>query len=126
MSAAGGPAAGAYDLGALAGPVLLFGGPCGNREATEALLAEAARRDIPWERVICTGDIAAYGAEPQACADLLRERSIPIVMGKCEESLAADAETCGCGYAEGNVCDAHSSAWFAHCRAALNREPRPG
>ncbi len=112
------------DLGTLAGPVLLFGGPYGNREATEALFADAERRGIPWRRVICTGDIAAYGAEPQACADLLRTRGIPIVMGNCEESLAADAADCGCGYAEGSACDRLSVAWFAHCRASLDRETK--
>jgi len=116
--------AGERDLGALAGPVLLFGGPYGNREATEALLAEAARRDLPWRQVICTGDVAAYGAEPQACADMLRAHDITTVMGNCEESLAADAEACGCGYAEGTVCDTLSVAWFAYCRAALDRETK--
>jgi predicted phosphodiesterase len=112
------------DLGTLDGPVLLFGGPYGNREATAALLAEAARRGIPWRRVICTGDVAAYCAEPQACVELIRERGIACVMGNCEEQLAADAEDCGCGFEEGTACAALSDAWFAYCRTALDREAK--
>ncbi|HUC60583.1 MAG TPA: metallophosphoesterase family protein [Alphaproteobacteria bacterium] len=112
------------DLGAMDGPVLVFGGPYGNLEATEAVLAEAARRGIPWRRVVCTGDVAAYCAEPQACADLLRARGIACVMGNCEEQLAADAEDCGCGFEEGTACAALSDAWFAYCRAALDADAK--
>ena len=42
------------------GDLLFFGGPYSNLEATEALLAEAVRLGIPPERIICTGDLAAY------------------------------------------------------------------
>ena len=112
------------DLGPLDGPVLIFGGPYGNLEATQAVLAEAERRAIPWSNVICTGDIPAYCAEPQACADLLRARSIPCVMGNCEEQLAADAEDCGCGFEEGTACAALSQSWFAYCRKALDPETK--
>jgi predicted phosphodiesterase len=112
------------DLGPLDGPVLVFGGPYGNLEATQAVLAEAERRAIPWSHVICTGDIPAYCAEPQACADLLRARSIPCVLGNCEEQLAADAEDCGCGFEEGTACADLSQAWFAYCRKALDPETK--
>ena len=43
------------------GPLLVFGGPYSNLQATRAVLDEAARRGIPAERVICTGDVVAYG-----------------------------------------------------------------
>jgi predicted phosphodiesterase len=112
------------DLGAFEGPVLVFGGPYGNREATEALLTEAERRTIPWHRVICTGDVAAYCADPQDCVDLLRARNIATVMGNCEEQLAADAADCGCGFGEGSACEALSIAWYDHCRAALDRDAK--
>ncbi len=112
------------DLGALDGPVLVFGGPYGNREATEALLAEAERRAIPSQRMICTGDVAAYCAEPQACVDLIRGRAIPCVMGNCEEQLGSDAEDCGCGFDAGSACATLSQTWFAYCRTALDREAK--
>lgn len=114
----------ARELGRLDGPVLVFGGPHGNLEATAAVLAEAERRRIPWHRVICTGDIAAYCAEPQACAELIRARAIPAVMGNCEEQLAADADSCGCGFAQGSACQALSEAWFAYCRTALDGDAK--
>jgi predicted phosphodiesterase len=112
------------DLGALDGTVLIFGGPYGNREATEALLAEAERRAVPWHRVICTGDVAAYCADPQDCVDLLRARNIATVMGNCEEQLAADAADCGCGFGEGSACETLSVAWYDHCRTALDRDAK--
>jgi hypothetical protein len=112
------------DLGVLDGPLLLFGGPYGNLEATRALLEEAARRGIPANRIICTGDLAAYCAEPQACVDLLRANAIATVMGNCEEQLAADKEDCGCGFAEGTACAALSLDWYGYCRKALDAEAK--
>ncbi|MDU1669788.1 MAG: metallophosphoesterase family protein, partial [Bradyrhizobium sp.] len=80
-------------------PLLLFGGPYSNLQATEAVLAEARRRHIPPHRIVCTGDVVAYGGDPKACVDLIRRSGIQIVMGNCEEQLAADADDCGCGFA---------------------------
>lgn len=111
---------GTANLGSLDGPVLLFGGPCSNLEATRALKAEAERLDIPPARVICTGDIAAYCADPRATVDLVREWGIPVVMGNCEESLGQEATDCGCGFAEGSACDALSRQWYVHARNTLS------
>ena len=44
---------------AVDGPTLVFGGPYSNLQATRAVLAEAARRGIPHQRVVCTGDVVA-------------------------------------------------------------------
>jgi hypothetical protein len=43
-------------------PVMVLGGLYSNLEATRAALAEAARLAIPADRIICTGDVVAYGA----------------------------------------------------------------
>ena len=94
------------------GPMLVFGGPYSNLEATVAVLAEARRRAIPPDHVLCTGDLAAYGADPQPVIDLVRDAGIRVVMGNCEESLAADAADCGCGFAEGSACAALSTQWY--------------
>jgi predicted phosphodiesterase len=110
------------NLGALAGPVLLFGGNYSNRHATAALIAEAARLDIPASNTICTGDIVAYCAEPQATVALMRDWGVAVVMGNCEESLAAGAADCGCGFAEGTMCSALSDAWYRYSLAHLDRE----
>jgi len=103
-----------------AAAVLVFGGCYSNLQATEALLAHAAQRGIPPERMICTGDVVAYGADPAATVRLVRDAGVHVVMGNCEEQLAAGAADCGCGFAPGSACDLLSGAWFAHAAAALD------
>ncbi|WP_052213763.1 metallophosphoesterase [Belnapia sp. F-4-1] len=95
-------------------PLLCFGGPYSNRQALEALLAEAARLGIPPARMLCTGDVVAYCADPAATLDLMIATGIPTVMGNCEESLAEGAADCGCGFEEGTACDLLARGWFAH------------
>ncbi|HLJ63033.1 MAG TPA: radical SAM protein [Stellaceae bacterium] len=106
------------------GPVLVFGGPYSNLEATAALFAEAKRRAIPPERMICTGDIVAYGADAAATLDLLRASGIHLVMGNCEESLGNSSEDCGCGYAEGSACDRLAVTWYDHASRMLDSDRR--
>lgn len=106
------------------GPILVFGGPYSNLEATRALLAEAARLAIPPERIVCTGDVVAYGADPAATVALIRASVPNIVMGNCEESLAGGAADCGCGFAPGSACDRLSSAWFAHASRDIDGDTR--
>ncbi|MBL6079548.1 metallophosphoesterase family protein [Belnapia sp. T18] len=95
-------------------PLLCFGGPYSNRQALETLLAEAARLGIPPGRMLCTGDVVAYCAEPAATLDLMIATRIPTVMGNCEESLAEGAADCGCGFEAGTACDLLTRGWFAH------------
>ena len=105
-------------------PVLFFGGSYSNLEATQAVLAEATRRGIPPERVVCTGDVAAYCADAKGCVRLLRDAGIHVVMGNCEEQLAAAAADCGCGFAPGSACDRASATWFSHAGAQLDQDDR--
>ncbi|MBI4183451.1 MAG: metallophosphoesterase family protein [Proteobacteria bacterium] len=100
--------------------MLVFGGPYGNREATETLIEEAERRGVPPARMICTGDVAAYCADPQAVADLLRRLGVPVVRGNCDEALGLGAESCDCGFAEGTACDLLARRWYAYSAAALD------
>ena len=106
------------------GPVMVLGGPYSNLEATRAALAEAARLKIPRERIICTGDVVAYGADPAATVALVRETVAHIVMGNCEASLASAAADCGCGFPAGSSCERLSAAWFAHAAHALDGDAR--
>ena len=105
-------------------PAIVFGGPYGNLEAMRALLAEAERLGIPGERMICTGDVVAYCADPAATVDLVRASDARVVMGNCEESLAARSDDCGCGFAPGSACESLAAAWFAHADRALDGEAR--
>ena len=106
------------------GPAIVFGGPYGNLEATRALFDEAARLGIPPARIVCTGDVVAYGADPAATVDLVRTAGIHVVMGNCEERLASAADDCGCGYAPGSACDRLAAAWFAHADRELGAAAR--
>ena len=49
------------DIGEFDAPILVFGGPYSNLEATEALMAAPECRNIPADHMLCTGDVVAYG-----------------------------------------------------------------
>ena len=112
------------ELGEIAGTILVFGGPYGNLEATEAILAEAAQLEIPPARMICTGDVAAYCAEPLAAANALRAASVTVLMGNCEEALGYGAENCGCGFEDGTSCDLLADQWYRYASAQLDGDCR--
>ena len=79
------------DLGALSGPVLIFGGPYSNLQATQAVLAWADAHAVPPERMICTGDVVAYCAEPAETVALIRAAGCAVLAGNCERQLARNA-----------------------------------
>jgi predicted phosphodiesterase len=106
------------------GPVLCFGGPYSNLQATRAVLAEARRLGIPPARILCTGDVAAYCADAAATLDLVMASGIAVIAGNCEESLAADNADCGCGFEGGTACDLLSRAWYAHAARQVTPEQR--
>ena len=98
------------DLGRIEGELVAFGGCVSNRQATGALLAALSGRPA-----VCTGDLAAYGADPAGTVAAIRAWGGPVVAGNCERNLASGAEGCGCGFADGTTCDALSGAWWARC-----------
>jgi predicted phosphodiesterase len=112
------------DLGALDGPVLLFGGPYGNRHALDALFDAAATRDIAPDRMICTGDLAAYAAAPAAVARRLRDVGTPIVMGNVEESLGFAADDCACGFEDGSTCSVLAAHWYRYAEKAVDADTK--
>jgi hypothetical protein len=120
MTAADVTEADILDLGDLEGRVLVFGGAYGNLEATRALRQTARQLGVEAGRVLCTGDLVAYGADPQATVDLVRQWGCPVLMGNCEEALAADADDCGCNFNQGSTCAALSVQWFTASRRDLD------
>lgn len=108
----------------LAGPVLVFGGPYSNLEATVAILEEVRRREIPPGNVVCTGDVVAYCADPQPVIDLVRESGIRVVMGNCEESLATAAADCGCGFSADSACAILADEWYRYADRHVDVESR--
>ncbi len=112
------------DLGTLTGPLLAFGGPVSNLQATRALIAAAAARGIAPANCICTGDTAAYCAQPAETVALLRDFGCPVLAGNCERQLSEGGAGCGCGFAPGSLCDRLSAPWYAHAAAALPEAAR--
>jgi predicted phosphodiesterase len=112
------------DLGAFTDPVLICGGAYSNLEALEALFEVADKLVIPSERIIHTGDVVAYCADPAATAKLLRDRQVHAIQGNVEESLSASAPDCGCGFNEGTLCDKLSGEWFAYTDARIDDDTR--
>jgi len=45
-------------------------------------------------------------------------------MGNCEESLAAQAADCGCGYAEDSACAVLSGQWYAYADRNVDADSR--
>lgn len=106
------------------GSVAIFGGPYSNLEATRVFFDEMARHGISSDRIICTGDIIAYGADASATLATVRASGCHVIAGNVEENLAAGASDCGCGFEDGSTCDRLSAVWFAHAAAQLSPDNR--
>jgi predicted phosphodiesterase len=106
------------------GPILVFGGPYSNQEATKAILNEARRQGIPTERILCTGDVVAYGPDPVETVARLRDARVTVIMGNCEEAFGWQRPDCGCGFTTASTCDRLSSAWYAYADARLTAADR--
>ena len=100
------------NLGALTGPVLIFGGAYSNLDALVAVRAEAERRGIPPTSVICCGDTPGYCAEPEECLDLLAEWQCHAIAGNVETNLVNGTDDCGCGFGDGSRCDMFAKLWY--------------
>lgn len=112
------------DLGTIDEQVLLFGGPYSNAQATRALLREASARDIPGQRMICTGDVVAYCGAPGETIAALRDAGVSVVAGNCEKQLAAGSADCGCGFEDGSACDLLSAGWYGFAAAHVTAQDR--
>ena len=108
----------------LAPPVIFFGGPYSNLEATHALLTAAKARNMSADHIVCTGDVVAYGADATATVNVLRTAGVHVVMGNCEESLGNGTGDCGCGFVPGSACDQLSVTWYAYADRELGADER--
>ena len=102
----------------------MFGGPYSNLQATKALFEEATKRGFTPDRMICTGDVIAYGADASETLDFIRASGCHVIMGNCEESLAFSHNDCGCGFAPGTSCDRLAASWFAHAGKSIDENAR--
>lgn len=104
--------------------MLLCGGVYGNLQALEALLDEAARRDIPENHIIHTGDVIAYCGDPEASAARLRGSDIRAIKGNVEEQIGRNALDCACGFDEGSTCQTMAVEWYAFANDEVSDNTR--
>jgi len=78
--------------------IAVFGGVYSNHLALEALLEEAADRDV--DAIYCLGDLGAFGPHPEKVRPLLEQGGVRTIQGNYEESLSSGAEDCNCGYTD--------------------------
>jgi predicted phosphodiesterase len=109
------------DLGTLHKDLLIFGGPYSNLQALEAIKDFADAQAFAPDQIICTGDIAAYCAQPEECIQLVKNWGIHVVKGNCEESLAAQQDDCGCGFKQGSACDVLSQSWYRYAAQNISQ-----
>jgi predicted phosphodiesterase len=102
------------------GPIMVIGGPYSNLRATEAARREAERLGIAAGRVICTGDVVAYCAEPDETAHAIAAWGVHVIQGNCEQQLAAGAADCACNFEEGSACDLLAKGWYPFAAARLS------
>jgi len=57
----------------------------GNLEALQVMLARLDRERV--ELIYCLGDIVGYGADPNACVEIVRERCVLSVLGNHDAAL---------------------------------------
>ncbi len=112
------------DLGVIDEPILVFGGPYSNLQATQAMLEVAQQRSISHDHIFCTGDVVAYCANPVETIAAIRTSGAHVVMGNCEESLGLQLDDCGCGFEEDTACDLLSRQWYAYADDLLGDNDR--
>ncbi len=107
-------------LGALDGPLLLFGGVYSNLQALESLHAIAEQHAIPTNQIICTGDIVGYCADPEGCVQFVKDWGIHTILGNVEIQLRDGLEDCGCDFAEDSRCDYFSRQWYPYAQKQVS------
>jgi predicted phosphodiesterase len=112
------------ELGTLTGPLLIFGGPYSNLQATRALLETARQLGFSPAQLICTGDAVAYCADAEATVQLLRDAGVHWIQGNCEESLGNRINDCGCGFSDGSSCAVLSDSWYRYADASISDDSR--
>lgn len=110
------------DIGVLSGKVLVFGGPYSNLQALDAVRKLADQLNIPAERIICTGDVVGYCAQPEAVVQTVKDWGIHCIAGNVELQLRSGAVHCGCEFRPGSRCDVFSQYWYPYAKAHLSED----
>ncbi len=109
------------NLGNLDGHVLLFGGVYSNLQALQQMKAIALDLEIPPARIICTGDIIGYCAQPEACVQTIRDWGISNIAGNVEIQLREGEQDCGCDFSTDSRCDVFSRNWYTFAQREVSQ-----
>jgi len=109
-------------IGNLNGPILAFGGVYSNFQALEELYKIAGAMNIPASNIICTGDIVGYCAEPEACAQFVKDWGIHCIAGNVEIQIREGQQDCGCDFSTGGRCDTFSRQWYPYALKAMSKD----
>ncbi|MGD2070354.1 MAG: metallophosphoesterase family protein [Gemmatimonadota bacterium] len=78
--------------------IAVFGGVYSNHLALAAALTDALGRGV--DRILCLGDLGAFGPYPDRVFPLLRDADVPVVRGNYDDSIARGLDDCQCGYTD--------------------------
>lgn len=76
--------------------ITVFGDIHGNLPALEAVFADMESRGAT--NLYCLGDLVGYGTFPNEVVEIIRERSIPTLMGNYDQGVGNSSDDCGCAY----------------------------
>ncbi len=102
--------------------LLVFGGVYSNLQALKALKSRADVLGIGPQNIICTGDIVAYCAQPEACVQFIKAWGIHVIAGNVELNIKDGVDDCGCNFSEGGRCDVLSKQWYPYAKASLSKD----
>ena len=86
-----------------------------NLEALEAVLAAVDQRRP--DRILCLGDVVGYGASPNECLDIVRERCPVVLLGNHDAAASGGPEA-----ARFNVYARTAAEWTGRTLTRENRE----
>lgn len=110
------------DIGKIEGKWLVFGGPYSNLQALEGIWEVANDKGIPPEKIICTGDVVGYCAQPEEAVQFVKKWGIHAIAGNVEKQVREGKEDCGCNFREASRCDRFSRNWYPFAQQQVSED----
>jgi len=108
------------NIGTLSDTILLFGGVYSNLQAIQKMKEIASELNIPADRVICTGDIVAYCADPEESVQEVIDWGVHCIAGNVEIQLREGLDDCGCDFNENSRCDIFAKSWYPYAKKRIS------
>ncbi|MCB9233312.1 MAG: metallophosphoesterase [Bacteroidia bacterium] len=101
--------------------MLIFGGVYSNLQSLEQMQALARTHGIPPDRILCTGDIVGYCAQPLETVRAVIDWGIQSIAGNVEIQLREGETDCGCDFNAGGRCDLFSRQWYPYAQSCMDQ-----